>query len=144
MTNSTNHFEIDNEDSSTTVSNETSVPEEDDDNEQDDTVNDDDDEFDSERLLRRRINSGESHLFVVEKTSRNSGFGSKDPLFHGVYLYEGTMTTEQVKKYGARFCNVDTNSNIKATNGSAIRNRFPERNRVSWRASFLNIFSSKN
>ena len=135
MTNSTNHFENDDEDSSTTVSNETSVPEDDDDSH---------DEFDSERLSRRRINSGDSQLFVVEKTSRNSGFGSKDPLFHGVYLYEGTMTIEQVKKYGARFCNVDTNSNIKTMNGSTIRNRFTEKNRVSWRASFLNIFSSNN
>jgi hypothetical protein len=140
MTNPTKIFESDDEDSSASVSNKTLVSEDDDDIEQEDTVNDD---FNSERVSRRKIISRDSQ-FVVEKTSRNSGFGSKDPLFHGVYLYEGTMTTEQVKKYGARFCNVNTNSKIENTNGSKIRNRFPERNRVSWSASFLNIFSSNN
>lgn len=104
----------------------------------------DDDEFNGEGVLRPRSDSSNSQ-FVLEKTKRNSGFGSKDPLFQGVYLHEGTMTTEQLKAYKSRFCNGSTLSKI---NGGSInrkvRNQSPGRNSVPWTVSFLSIFSSNN
>lgn len=83
--------------------------------------------------------------FVIEKLPRNSGFGSKDPLFQAEYLYEGSMTTKQVQTYTTKFCrdgcsgisdrnraNTDDSSTTSSSGGSS-----------SWTMpSFLNIFST--
>ena len=86
--------------------------------------------------------------FVIEKLPRNSGFGSKDPLFQAEYLYEGSMTTKQVQTYTTKFCRdgcrgisdkknnhrnrVDTDDSSSSSGGSS-----------SWTMpSFLNIFST--
>jgi hypothetical protein len=83
--------------------------------------------------------------FVIEKLPRNSGFGSKDPLFQAEYLYEGSMTTKQVQTYTTKFCrdgcsgvsdrnraDTDDSSTTSSSGGSS-----------SWTMpSFLNIFST--
>lgn len=88
--------------------------------------------------------------FVIEKLPRNSGFGSKDPLFQAEYLYEGSMTTKQVQTYTTKFCrdgcrgisdkknnnrnrvDTDDSSTSSSSGGSS-----------SWTMpSFLNIFST--
>jgi hypothetical protein len=143
MPDTTKMFGRDDDDSSTT-SNKMSVSEHDDDIEQEDTTNDG---LNNEAVTRRGID-GANDPFVLVKTSRNCGFGSKDPLFNGVYLYEGTMTTEQVKKYDDKFCTVDpcknTNRLINNNHHMSNSNRSLERSRVSLRASIRNIFSSNN
>mmetsp|Transcript_63570 Transcript_63570/g.129523 ORF Transcript_63570/g.129523 Transcript_63570/m.129523 type:complete len:139 (+) Transcript_63570:127-543(+) len=124
-------------DDSSTTSTKPLVPENDDETDQEDTESDD---CNSEKLSRPRANSSSSH-FVLEKTRRNSGFGSKDPLFHGVCLYEGTMTTDQVKKYGPKVFRIDAPNGSNHTNSTRNLEQYSKRNR-SWSLSFLNIFSN--
>lgn len=56
------------------------------------------DQFDASGVPMPRIESS-STPFVLEVAPRNGRLGSKDPLFQGVCLYDGNMTTEQVEKY---------------------------------------------
>ncbi|VEU40145.1 unnamed protein product [Pseudo-nitzschia multistriata] len=79
--------------------------------------------------------------FVLEKTRRYSGFGSKDPLFRAVYLHDGSMTTKQFETYRLRFCNDRSHESNSTSNR---RNQSTGRDSVSWSASFLNIFSLNN
>eukprot|EP00536_Pseudo-nitzschia_multiseries_P011834 jgi/Psemu1/30216/gm1.30216_g len=121
---------LDNDDASPTTSSKISDKDE---GEPEEEV-EEDDEFDSKGRPRSRSDSSESH-FVLEKTRRNSGFGSKDPLFQAVYLHDGSMTTEQIKTYKSKFCSDDVHKN-----NSKDRNQPQEKNRVFWTSSFLNIF----
>jgi hypothetical protein len=43
-----------------------------------------------------------SSSFILEVAPRNGRLGSQDPLFQGVCLYDGAMTTEQVQQYGSK------------------------------------------
>lgn len=88
--------------------------------------------------------------FVIEKLPRNSGFGSKDPLFQAEYLYEGSMTTKQVQTYTTKFCRDGCSGISDKKNNN--RNRFDTDDSSttsssggssSWTMpSFLNIFST--
>mmetsp|Transcript_25736 Transcript_25736/g.56442 ORF Transcript_25736/g.56442 Transcript_25736/m.56442 type:complete len:156 (-) Transcript_25736:110-577(-) len=102
----------------------------------------DDDDSDNDGRSRSRSDSSGSH-FVLEKTRRNSGFGSKDPLFRAVYLHDGSMTTEQFETYRSTFCNDPGNKNSSKKN-SNHRNQSSNNNGTSWSASLLNIFSLRN
>lgn len=111
--------------------------------EQEEDIEDDDDSDYDGRLRSRSDSSSSSSRFVLEKTRRNSGFGSKDPLFHAVYLHDGSMTTEQFETYRSTFCNDHGHKN-SSKNNSNHRNQSSDKNRTSWGASFLNIFSLRN
>jgi hypothetical protein len=58
------------------------------------------DDFDMEGLPMPRINSSTAP-FVVEVSPRNGRFASKDPLFQGVCLYSGSMTSIEVEAYSS-------------------------------------------
>jgi hypothetical protein len=85
--------------------------------------------------------------FVLEKLPRNSGFGSKDPLFQAEYLYEGSMTTKQVQTYSTKFCRdgcsgISDKKNNKR-NRADTDDSSTSSGSSSWTMpSFLNIFST--
>jgi hypothetical protein len=91
--------------------------------------------------------------FVLEKLPRNSGFGSKDPLFQAEYLYEGSMTTKQIQTYSTKFCRDGCSGISDKKNFNNKRNRAvvvdtddsstSSGSSSSWTMpSFLNIFST--
>jgi hypothetical protein len=89
------------------------------DNEEDDYDDDDDEGYDQFDITRndqsipaprglsdscRSSSNGSktSSSLVLEVAPRNGRLGSQDPLFQGVCLYDGAMTTEQVQQYGSK------------------------------------------
>lgn len=95
------------------------------------------DQFDSESLPMPRIDSS-STSFVLEVAPRNSRLGSKDPLFQGICLYDGSMTPEQVEKYASKTAFAAAAANTHGTTAS-INTNLAERRSSSW--SLLNMFS---
>lgn len=106
------------------------VSEEEDDEDESD---EDGDEFDPEGVPLPRISSSTIPI-VLEVAPRNGRLASNDPLFHGVCLYSGSMSTDQVEAYSTSLSGSSTGTSI--TCGQGPNDGSAETTRSSWLGSF--------
>jgi hypothetical protein len=91
------------------------------------------DQFNTSQGPAPKVNSS-STSFVLEVAPRNGRLGSKDPLFQGVCLYDGAMSTEQVENYS---------SNTLLATSSATEKAGSTEHRSSWTSfSAFRLFSN--
>lgn len=111
------------------------ITKKDDEVEDEDTVDEQVDTFTaSSSTMPRRVGSDRdvTPVVVLEVAPRNGRLQTNDPLFHGVCLYDGCMTTDQRERveYHTR------------TNGSTTENTSLLSSPSSWTSSLASVFST--